>query len=142
MPATSSLATPLDRAGAASATGAAAIAWCLLIATDAIVGWGGAPTLLKAIRAFPVRARRAQAPAAGDLLDALRRASVFGVHRYRCLKYWGAAACLLRLYGHQASFVIGVTKYPFQSHAWIEHGGEIVGRDEIEGVNWVVIFRA
>ena len=143
MRATSSLSMPVDENRTWYTTRSAVAAWCLLVATDVIVWWGGAPALLKAIRACPRRRRRADAgPTPDDLIDALRHASVFAVHRYKCLKYWGAATCLLRLFGHPASFVIGVTRHPFQSHAWLEYSGRSAGLDQVDGVSWVVIFRA
>ncbi len=144
MPATTSLSTSLAARRATPATRATLVAWCLLLATDAAVWWGGAPALLKAIRACPVRRRRSRnGPLADDLLKALQQARVLALHRYYCLKYWAAATCLLRLFGHPASLVIGVTKQPFQSHAWLEHGGGVAGREQErhEGIDWVVIFR-
>jgi hypothetical protein len=118
------------------------LAWCLLVATDAIVLWGGAPALLKIIRAYPVRRFRASGgPGAEDLLEAMRRASILSIHHYKCLKYWAAVTCLLRFYGHPASFVIGVTRQPFQSHAWLEYEGGSAGRDQIPGAQWLVVFR-
>jgi hypothetical protein len=142
MPQTSSVSAPLPRSRQAYTTRSAVVAWCLLVATDAIVWIGGAPALLRIVKACPVRRRRANAGMEVDeLLDALRHASIFALRHYRCLKYWAAATCLLRLFGQPASFVIGVTKYPFRSHAWLEYPGGIAGRDEIPGINWVVIFR-
>jgi Transglutaminase-like superfamily len=143
MPATTSVSAPLTEHRTARTTYAAVVAWCLLAGTDAIVWWGGAPALLRAIRACPVRRRSGSGLDTEDLLHALRHARVFALHQYHCLKYWAAATCLLRLFGHPASFVIGVTKQPFQSHAWLEYSGGNAGREQErqEGINWVVIFR-
>jgi hypothetical protein len=141
---TTSSALPLAEAGTWSTMRSAALAWCLLLATDAIVYFGGAPALIKLIRACPVRRRTF--PLSGmpvqAVLHAQRHAGVFAFHRYRCLKYWGAATCLLRLHGHQASFVIGVKRHPFQSHAWLEHAEGNAGLRPYERASeWVVITR-
>jgi hypothetical protein len=143
MPQTSSAST-LERSGTTYSTFSAIVGWCLLVTTDVVVSIGGAPALLRMVKACPVRHRRADRRMEVDeLIEAMRQASVFGLHHYKCLKYWAATTCLLRLFGQPASFVIGITKTPFRSHAWLEHPGGVAGYDdEMPGIKWVVVYRA
>lgn len=44
----------------------------------------------------------------------------------RCLHRSAALVALLRVRGHAASLVIGVRKFPFLAHAWVELNGCII----------------
>jgi hypothetical protein len=43
-----------------------------------------------------------------------------------CLQRSAATIILLRRHGWQAEMVIGAQLLPFQSHAWVEIGGNVV----------------
>jgi hypothetical protein len=48
------------------------------------------------------------------------RAVLMFPRRIRCLAYSAGAVCVLRLFGFPAECVLGVTRYPFAAHAWVE----------------------
>jgi hypothetical protein len=117
--------------------------WLLLLAADLIVLTRGFPALCASVRACPVRRLFFLSPdvTPADILDALRRAHRLATHQYQCLKYSAAATWLLRLHGHPASMIIGVTQRPFRAHAWLECAGAQVAPPPEDDAPWTVLMR-
>lgn len=78
-----------------------------------------------------LRARRAAQPAgspnaAGALVDAHIRARMLYPRQIHCLVGSAALASHAWALGIDVAFVIGVQKYPFVAHAWIEQGDHVL----------------
>lgn len=87
------------------------------------------PGLRESVRGALVR-RSILAMGSSDqelLITAIHRASVFLPVRTHCLVYSSALVWLLRQYGLPAQCVIGIRSTPFESHAWVENEGVILG---------------
>jgi hypothetical protein len=101
-----------------------AIAWLLLAITGATLSVGGFGALRRLVNAWPTR-RRASSRELRDRLALEIRAAIRGACAYYLTKTWclqksAALVCLLRWHGVPAEVVIGVTRLPFQAHAWVE----------------------
>jgi len=68
---------------------------------------------------FPNRGARSHERARALILWYDRAVLMFP-RRIRCLTYSAGAVCLLRLFGFPAECVLGVKRYPFAAHAWVE----------------------
>jgi hypothetical protein len=61
-----------------------------------------------------------------DVCAAVNRACGYYPKNAACLQRSAAVVWLLRGYGVPADLVIGVNKFPFKSHAWVEVEGRVV----------------
>lgn len=77
------------------------------------------------VRRWPVSPLRWR-PSAETIRNAVDTASRFALVPVQCLERALVAACLFRLFGHKAEFVIGVRRTPFYAHAWVELDGEVM----------------
>jgi hypothetical protein len=104
-------------------------AWIILLMTDILLALGGFKALHRFVQTRKVRRSFFVSSALDsfDVLEALRYAHLFALHKHRCLTYYAAGTCLLRMHGYAASLVLGVRHRPFYSHAWIEHAGRTIG---------------
>jgi len=69
-------------------------------------------------------AARGEAP---QIFAAVQRATAFYYRKRRdCLPKALTTLFLLRRAGHGAEICIGVRQFPFEAHAWVECGGEIL----------------
>lgn len=100
-------------------------AWVALAAFDAALVSGFARAHA-AVRQCRTRARRANGPAATDIVWAVDEACVWYVKRAACLQRSAVATRLLRRHGIPAELVIAYRPIPFESHAWVEVNGVVV----------------
>jgi hypothetical protein len=61
-----------------------------------------------------------------SICEAVDKAQVYYYKQILCLQRSAVAACLLWLRGIPAELIIAARLIPFQSHAWVEVGGEVV----------------
>ncbi|MBV8367550.1 MAG: lasso peptide biosynthesis B2 protein [Candidatus Eremiobacteraeota bacterium] len=104
----------------------AALAWRSLIETRASLARQGFRAVYERCASLPLTV-----PGAGleRAAAAFRRAENFSISRHApddCLPRSLALYRFLRLAGIPATHVIGVTRIPFQAHAWVEFGGHPV----------------
>ena len=60
------------------------------------------------------------------ICEAVDQAQIYYYKQIFCLQRSAVAACLLWLWGIPAELIIAARMIPFQSHAWVEVGGEVV----------------
>lgn len=99
-------------------------AWLALLVFDLLrlAGFGALHASVRRRRPATRRSRLAQA----DVLWCVDEACVWYWKRAACLQRSVVATWLLRGRGIDAQLVIGFRPLPFESHAWVEIGGEIV----------------
>lgn len=109
-----------------------AAAWLFLAGAGTVLAVGGFGSLRRAVHSWPTR-RRTSAAATIDrerflieMRAALRGACAYALRKPWCLQKSAALVCLLRWHGVPANVVIGVNKLPFQAHAWVEAGGQVL----------------
>lgn len=79
------------------------------------------------VREFPLSRRHADSSiTTQQVCAAVDMACIWYWKQVLCLQRSAATACLLKAHGISAQLVIGVRSVPFQAHAWVEVGGEIV----------------
>jgi hypothetical protein len=100
--------------------------WLLLLYFDWLMHFGGFPRVHEAVRQRKVVSRPKTQRSDGDLAHAVDLACVLYFKPVLCLQRSAATALLLRRHGWPASMVIGAQLLPFQSHAWVELGGEVL----------------
>ena len=61
--------------------------------------------------------------------------------RKDCLPKSLAAYCLVRLQGVDATFVLGVKRFPFSGHAWVECSGCLIDDTQQKIDNYTVLLR-
>jgi hypothetical protein len=72
--------------------------------------------------------------AAAVLVDAHIRARMLYPRQIHCLAGSAALATHAWADGYAVAFVIGVQKYPFVAHAWVEHDGHVLNdRADVAG---------
>lgn len=82
-----------------------------------------------------LRSRRKQVITLEDckrICEAVDKAQIYYYKQILCLQRSAVAACLLWLHGIPAELIIAARLIPFQSHAWVEVGGEVV--NDLPGV--------
>jgi len=79
-----------------------------------------------AVRNCPVRTGTTPGTSLADLCRAVDIACIWYWRKVLCLQRSAAATCLLRSYGLAAELVIGTQQVPFNAHAWVEIGGQVV----------------
>lgn len=99
-------------------------AWLALLAFDVAVLAGFARVHERIKNQRP--RRRRGSPATADVIWAVEEACVWYVKRAACLQRSAVATWLLRRRGAPAELVIGYRPLPFESHAWVEVGGQVV----------------
>lgn len=99
-------------------------AWLALLAFDA-ARLAGFARVSDRIRRLPVAPRQSWADAR-LVVWCVEEACVWYAKRAMCLQRSAAATWLLRRHGMAAELVIGYRPLPFESHAWVEVGGEVV----------------
>jgi hypothetical protein len=100
-------------------------AWLALAAFDLALLAGFAQAHER-VRAVPVNRRGHDAWLPENIIWAVDEACVWYVKRAPCLQRSAVTACLLRRHGVRAELVIGYRALPFESHAWVEVGGQVV----------------
>lgn len=97
---------------------------------DAIVRRGRIQAVLRWLRArhrrLPAAAGPGSAVLAAALVDAHIRARMLYPRQIECLAGSAALAAHAWACGLAVGFVIGVHKYPFVAHAWVEHDGQVL----------------
>lgn len=122
--------------------GAAAAAWCGLLAVDLLLKTAGFERFLRVVRWWPIlRARRQDAEVCRKVTAAVDRAATCYFKQAWCLQRSAANVCLLRLRGIEAELVIGARKLPFGAHAWVEVGGRVVNNHPIVQEQYAVLER-
>jgi len=75
-----------------------------------------------------------------DTCEAVRTATTFYYRpRKDCLPKALTIYYLLRRQGVPVNFCLGVKKYPFSGHSWVEYQGEII--DDLEAKAYVLVNR-
>ena len=105
-----------------------------LLTAQAGVGLAAFDLLLRAgfaraherVRRCGVRTRPESMMPVEQIIWAVDEACVWYVKRAPCLQRSAVATRLLRRHGVPAELVIGYRPIPFESHAWVEVGGQIV----------------
>jgi hypothetical protein len=100
-------------------------AWVGLAAFDLALG-AGFSRAHERVRRCRVRTRPEPAMPVARIIWAVDEACVWYVKRAPCLQRSAVATRLLRRHGVPAELVIGYRPIPFESHAWVEVGGQIV----------------
>jgi Transglutaminase-like superfamily len=99
--------------------------WFLLAITDITLKIAGFGALYTMLTWWPTIGR-SDSRNVTSTCAAVDRALRFYFKDAWCLQAAATGACLLRLCGVPASFVVGVRKAPFQAHAWVEVNGDVV----------------
>jgi hypothetical protein len=60
------------------------------------------------------------------ICEAVDKAQIYYYKQILCLQRSAVAACLLWRHGIPAELIIAARLIPFQSHAWVEAGGEVI----------------
>lgn len=94
----------------------------------------GFPRVYRIVKAWPTRPSRGlEEETVLRVCAAVSNASFYYLRHSWCFARSIVTTCLLRLRGVEARLVIGCTKIPFRSHAWVEVGGRIVNdRDDLK----------
>jgi hypothetical protein len=100
-------------------------AWVGLAAFDLALRAGFARAHER-VRRCRVTTRPEPMMSAEQIIWAVDEACVWYVKRAPCLQRSAVATRLLRRHGVAAELVIGYRPIPFESHAWVEVGGQIV----------------
>jgi hypothetical protein len=80
------------------------------------------------VKRWPITARQKAAPEdIPHICAAVNEAATWYPKESLCLQKASVTTCLLRQHGIPAEMKIGVRKQPFDSHAWVEVGGKVVG---------------
>lgn len=78
-----------------------------------------------------------------EVCSAIQRASRFYYRsRKHCLPTALLAYWLMKREGLAASFCLGVKKYPFRAHAWVEYDGRVVFTTAADLPRYTVILRS
>lgn len=118
--------TALSRAGNARERIEAVFAFLTLALVDAVIRVAGFKGFHRLVRRWPTRTRKSRPDAVRSTCLAVERAATYYFKRAWCLQRSATAVCLLRLRGVKALLTIGVRKFPFQAHAWVEVEGRVV----------------
>lgn len=134
------LVEPRDRLPATS-SGSGVRLWALcafglLLVADLVLRLGGFRCLHWLTKRWPTLGSEPESlhAVARDVRDAVDHARTYYPRRARCLQGSVAAAWLLRLRGVNAELVLGVQKFPFGAHAWVEVDGTVVNDEpDVQG---------
>lgn len=97
-----------------------------LIKFDVAAKSGGFGAVHERIDRCPVAETKPTGRTIDDVCAAVNRACEYYPRNVACLQRSAAIVSLLRRFGFPADLVIGVSKLPFKSHAWVEVQGRIV----------------
>lgn len=104
-------------------------AWWLLVLVDVLIKALGFRPFFEVFKRWPTTGAvpaLERAAAVRATCAAVSRAIGLYVRPVRCLQGAAAATAMLRLRGVRADLVIGVSKLPFDAHAWVDVDGEVV----------------
>lgn len=98
-----------------------------LITIDLLIQLGGFPLLYRIVRRWPVsEVNYAATREIERVRAAADKAGRYYFKHARCLQRSALIACLLRRRGVPATMVIGCRIMPYEGHAWVEVGGQVV----------------
>lgn len=104
----------------------AARAYLMLLYFDLFLARKDFGALYAKVRRCPIASHPARAHITKRVCEAIDTACIWYWKEVLCLQRSAASACLLRRYGIAAQMVIGVQRFPFRAHAWVEVDGSIV----------------
>jgi len=99
------------------------LAFALVLVCAFLLRILGFRALHQCVKACPIVGNcepRLVATRTASITKAIERASPFAALRTYCLTRSAATTCLLRLNGIKAKVAIGVRRFPFSAHAWVE----------------------
>jgi Transglutaminase-like superfamily len=102
-----------------------------LISYDLLLKIRGFGLIYRILKRWPLRRRNIMDRAGVQeictcVCSAVDRAQIYYFKQILCLQRSVIITCLLRCYGIPAEMVVAARMMPFQSHAWVEVGGEVV----------------
>lgn len=101
-------------------------AYCELIHFDAYLVRGNFEALYAKVHDQPVQRRAGTRSSTDEICSAVDMACIWYWKEALCLQRSAATACLLKKHGLIAQMVIGVQRWPFKAHAWVEVDGRVV----------------
>lgn len=117
-------------------------AFVALALVDLLMKVLGFARFYRLVRGWPTRQGLTPGPGAAEALCAtVDRAAVYYFKRAWCLQRSATTACLLRRKGIPAQLVIGVERFPFYAHAWVEVDGRVVNDSPQVKKRYTVIER-
>lgn len=104
-------------------------AYLILIMVHILIKAAGFNTMIKMLKWKGARmnADMQNAFDFSPIISALNNAYFFFPHRIKCLE-WACALTVMGLHRkRKCNVVIGVQKFPFLAHAWVEDNGKVIG---------------
>jgi hypothetical protein len=116
-------------------------AYLCFIAVDASFRLLGFGRVYRLLRRYPSRGSIPDLRSARALVRAIDRAAAFYFKRAWCLERSLVAVFLMRVRRWPALLVLGAKRMPFEAHAWVELGGDVINDDARSLAQYAVLER-